>query len=116
MMPSGAMRNVVVTGASAGVGRAVALACARRGWNVGLLARDSPGLHAARDEAARAGSAQALALPADVADAAAVFAAADRAASAFGGIDLWVNDAMATVFGPVHALIPEEVRRVTEVT
>lgn len=108
--------NVVVTGASAGVGRAVALAFARRGWSLALLARDVEALQATCREAEAAGAPRALALPADVADAEAVFAAADRAATALGTIDVWVNNAMATVFAPVSDLSPEEFRRVTEVT
>lgn len=108
--------SVVVTGASAGVGRAVTLAFARRGWSLALLARDAAALEATCREAEAAGARRALALPADVADAGAVFAAADRAASVLGGIDVWVNNAMATVFAPVSDLSPEEFRRVTEVT
>jgi NAD(P)-dependent dehydrogenase (short-subunit alcohol dehydrogenase family) len=107
--------TAVVTGASAGVGRAVAQALAREGWNLGLVARSAERLEAARREAAQLG-ASALALPADVADAQAVFAAADKTAEAFGGIDLWVNVAMATIFAPVHDITPAEFKRVTEVT
>jgi NAD(P)-dependent dehydrogenase (short-subunit alcohol dehydrogenase family) len=107
---------VVVTGASAGVGRATALAFARRGARLALIARGTEGLEAARREAEAAGAPRCLALPADTADADAVFAAADRAAEALGGIDIWVNCAMATVFAPVQAMSPEEFRRLTEVT
>ncbi|MBD0275951.1 MAG: SDR family oxidoreductase, partial [Acetobacteraceae bacterium] len=99
----------------AGVGRAVAQVLAREGWNLGLIARNAERLEAARHEAEELG-AKAIALPADVADAQAVSAAADKAAETFGGIDLWVNAAMATVFAPVHEIAPEEFRRVTEVT
>ncbi|WP_135469567.1 SDR family oxidoreductase [Crenalkalicoccus roseus] len=108
--------TVVVTGASAGVGRATANAFARRGWRVALIARGAERLEAARREAEAAGAPQALALPADVADAAALRAAADRAAGSLGGIDVWVNNAMATVFSKVRDITPEEFRRVTEVT
>jgi len=108
--------TVVVTGASAGVGRASAMAFARRGWNVALIARSTEGLEAARREAEAAGAPQALALPADTADADAVFGAADRTAESFGAIDIWVNGAMVTVLSPVHEMTPEEFRRVTEVT
>lgn len=108
--------SIVVTGASAGVGRAVAVAFGREGCNVALIAREPAALEAAREEVQRAGAVQALALPADMADSEAVFAAAGQAAAAFGGIDIWVNDAMATVFGPAHEITPEEYRRVTEVT
>ncbi|HEV7251943.1 MAG TPA: SDR family oxidoreductase [Mesorhizobium sp.] len=105
----------VVTGGSAGVGRAVALAFAREGWRVAVIARGRERLESAAREIEVAGG-RALAIPADMADAAAVQAAADEIASAWGGIDVWVNNAMATVFGPVSALSPDEVRRVTEVT
>ncbi|WP_241671375.1 SDR family oxidoreductase [Dankookia rubra] len=106
----------MITGASAGVGRATALAFARRGARVALIARGTEGLEAARRDAEAAGARQALALPADTADAAAVFAAADRAAAELGGIGTWVNCAMATVFAPVQETTPDEFRRVTEVT
>ncbi|MDO9708762.1 SDR family oxidoreductase [Paracraurococcus lichenis] len=109
-------KAVVVTGASAGVGRATARAFARRGARIALIARGTEGLDAARREAEAAGAAQAIALPADTADAAAIFAAADRAVAELGGIDIWVNCAMATVFSPVTEISPEEYRRVTEVT
>src|SRR5690349_6114212 len=99
---------VVVTGASAGVGRATALAFARRGARLALVARGTEGLEAARREAVAAGAPQAIAVPADTADAEAVFAAADRAAAELGGIGTWVNCAMATVFAPVEAMAPEE--------
>lgn len=108
-------RVVVVTGASAGVGRATAVAFARRGCSLGLIARGRPGLEGARREIEALGG-EALVCPADVADPRAVLAAADRVAERFGGIDVWVNNAMATVFGPVEAVTPEEFRRVTEVT
>lgn len=106
---------VVITGASAGVGRATARAFARRGADLALIARGTEGLEAARREAEAAGV-RAIALPTDTADAEGVFAAADRAAAHFGGIGTWVNAAMATTFAPVHATSPEEYRRVTEVT
>jgi short-subunit dehydrogenase len=108
--------SVVITGASAGVGRATARAFARRGWKVALLARGAERLEAARAEAERAGAAATLVLRADVADAAAVEHAAAEAAEAFGGIDVWINCAMATVLGEVAETTPEEFRRVTEVT
>lgn len=107
--------TAVVTGASAGVGRAVAQALAREGWNLGLIARNAERLEAARREAEGLG-ARAVALPTDVADAEAVFAAADKTAGTFGGIDLWVNVAMATILAPVNEIAPEEFKRVTEVT
>jgi NAD(P)-dependent dehydrogenase (short-subunit alcohol dehydrogenase family) len=106
---------VVVTGASAGVGRAVARAWGARGARVGLLARGRDGLEAARREIETAGG-QGLVLPVDVADAAGVEAAADAVEQAFGPIDVWINNAMVSVFSPVSELTAEEFRRVTEVT
>ena len=108
-------RVVVVTGASAGIGRAVALIFARHGWNVALIARDRDGLESARREVEHAG-AMALAIPADVADAEAVLAAADRVVREWQAIDVWVNNAMATIFAPVSNMSPAEFRRATEVT
>ena len=112
----GAQRPVVVvTGSSAGVGRAVAIAFARRGFRVALIARGPDRLHSAGLDIAAAGG-EALEIAADVADAGAVEAAADRVVDQWGGIDIWVNGAMATVYSPVAQITPEEVRRVTEVT
>ena len=114
-MPERAPPVVVVTGASAGVGRATAVAFAQSGYNVGLIARGRDGLDGARQDVESAGG-HALVLPADVADPDEVFRAADRIAGEWGNIDVWVNDAMATIFSPVHEITPEEFRRVTEVT
>jgi short-subunit dehydrogenase len=108
-------QSVVITGASAGVGRATAREFARQGWNVGLLARGVEGLEAAAAEI-RACGAEAMTLPADVADADAVFAAADHAVRHWGRIDVWVNCAMATVYGAAWDLSPAEHARVTNVT
>lgn len=108
-------RTVLVTGASAGVGRAVALRFVQGGAAVGLLARDDEALRALVQEIERAGG-RALALPADVADAQAVEAAASRCEAELGPIAVWVNNAMATVYAPVAELEADEVRRVTEVT
>ncbi len=108
-------RTVVITGASAGVGRATAREFARRGWSVCGIARDAERLAAMCDEVRRFGS-RALAIPADVADSDAVLAAADRVVDAWGHIDVWVNCAMVTVYGPVRDTTPQEYRRVTEVT
>ncbi|MFL5518614.1 MAG: SDR family oxidoreductase [Gemmatimonadales bacterium] len=108
-------RVVVVTGASAGLGRAIARMFGARGAVVGLIARGPDGLAAAEREI-RDGGGRALALPADVADAAAVDAAADRIEREIGPIDVWINNAMASVFSPVREMRPEEYRRVTEVT
>ena len=106
---------VVVTGASAGVGRAIAHAFGRRGAHVGLLARGEPALQDVRREVEELGG-RALVVPTDVADADAVEAAAQRVEGHFGPIDTWVNDAMATVFARFVDLSPEEYRRATEVT
>jgi len=107
--------RVLITGASSGVGRATALAFARRGWAVALIARGRPGLDATAREVESLGG-ESLVLPLDVADAEAVQAAAERVASAWGGIDVWINNAMATIFGSVESITPAEFRRVTEVT
>lgn len=107
--------SVVVTGASAGVGRAVAHSFARRRWKVGLVARGREGLEEAETECRELGG-TAVVLPADVADPEQVEAAAGRAEEALGPIDVWVNDAMATVFAPVSEVSPAEFRRATEVT
>jgi NAD(P)-dependent dehydrogenase (short-subunit alcohol dehydrogenase family) len=106
---------VVVTGASAGVGRAIAHAFAKRGASIALLARGEKGLEDAAREVRSLGG-TALAIPTDVADADAVEAAAQRAEAELGPIDVWVNDAMATVFAPAHEVSPDEFRRATEVT
>ncbi len=106
---------VVVTGASAGVGRAAAAAFAQRGWSVALLARGRTGLEGARHEVEQAGG-SALVIPVDVGDPDAVAAASDRVVAAWGGIDVWVNNAMATVYAPVEEITPAEFKRVTEVT
>jgi NAD(P)-dependent dehydrogenase (short-subunit alcohol dehydrogenase family) len=106
---------VVVTGASAGVGRATAVAFARRGAHVGLLARGRDGLEGARKEVEAAGG-KALVVPTDVAVADAVEEAARRVEEDLGPIDVWVNNAMTSVFSPVKEMAPEEFRRVTEVT
>ncbi len=108
-------RTVVITGGSAGVGRAVALACARRGDRVGLIARSRTGLDDAAREIGRQGG-TAFAAPADIADPDALERAADAIEAALGPIDVWVNAAMVTVFSKVRDLTPEELRRVTEVT
>ncbi|RAI42851.1 SDR family oxidoreductase [Rhodoplanes roseus] len=108
-------RIVVITGAGAGVGRATAVAFARAGYDVALVARGRDRLEAAAREV-RAQGANTLVLPLDVADAAAVEAAADRIERELGPIDVWVNVAMVTIFAPVHDISADEFRRVTEVT
>jgi NAD(P)-dependent dehydrogenase (short-subunit alcohol dehydrogenase family) len=107
--------TVVVTGASAGLGRAIANEFGKRGAQVALLARGSQGLNSAAAEIESAGG-KALVLPTDVADAAAVQAAADQAEEQFGPIDVWVNNAMVSVFAPVKEMKPEEYKRATDVT
>jgi NAD(P)-dependent dehydrogenase (short-subunit alcohol dehydrogenase family) len=107
--------RVVITGASAGVGRATAAAFGRRGWAVALIARGHRGLDGARQEVDGLGG-RALVLPADVAEAEAVRHAADQVAAAWGGIDVWVNNAMVTIFAPVEEITSAEFRRVNEVT
>jgi len=106
---------VVITGASAGVGRATVRAFAKRGADIGLIARGTDGLEAARREVEAAGG-RAVVLPADVADPDQVDAAASRVERELGPIDVWVNNAMVSVFSPVRELQPDEVRRVTDVT
>jgi NAD(P)-dependent dehydrogenase (short-subunit alcohol dehydrogenase family) len=115
MRDAGNPEVVVITGASAGVGRATAHAFARRGASIGLLARSRDGLEAARREVEALGG-KALALPTDVADAEQVEAAAAQVEQEFGPIDVWVNNAMASVFSPVKEMTAAEFRRVTEVT
>jgi NADP-dependent 3-hydroxy acid dehydrogenase YdfG len=111
------MKNetVVVTGSSAGLGRAVAHEFGRRGANVALLARGIDGLEGAKKEIEAAGG-KALVLPTDVADSGKVEAAAAAVEKEFGPIDIWINNAMASVFSPVKEMKPEEYKRVTEVT
>ena len=108
-------KTVVVTGASAGVGRAIACRFGRAGARVGLIARDASSLADVKREIEQSGGA-ALVSAADVADPDAVMAAADEIAQKLGPIDIWINDAMATVFAPVSQISPAEFRRVTEVT
>ena len=108
-------QTVVITGASAGIGRATAELFGRRGARVGLIARGEDGLRGAAD-AVRAGGGTALELPADVADFEAVDAAASRAEAELGPIDVWVNVAFTSVFAPFSEIKPAEYKRVTEVT
>jgi short-subunit dehydrogenase len=105
----------MITGASAGVGRAAAIAFARRGAAVGLLARGRAGLEAAQRDVEAAGG-TAVVCTADVADPVAVERAAARVEAALGPIDVWVNNAMASVFSPVREMDAAEFRRVTDVT
>ncbi|MFY9752927.1 MAG: SDR family oxidoreductase [Candidatus Acidiferrales bacterium] len=106
---------VVITGASAGVGRATARAFARLGARIGLLARGKDGLEGARSDVEEDGG-EALVIPTDVACSNDVEAAAEEVEKKFGSIDVWVNNAMTTVFSPLKEITPEEFKRATEVT
>ncbi|MBA2454617.1 MAG: SDR family oxidoreductase [Chloroflexia bacterium] len=114
-MSSSTRQVVVITGASAGVGRATARAFAKEGAKIGLLARGKAGLEGARKDVEELGG-EAIAISTDVADADQVEAAAQQVEDIFGPIDVWVNNAMTSVFSPVKEMQPEEYRRVTEVT
>jgi NAD(P)-dependent dehydrogenase (short-subunit alcohol dehydrogenase family) len=106
---------VVVTGGSAGLGRAIVQAFAREGAHIGVLARDPERLADTAAEVERLGG-RALTIALDVSDAQAVDEAAERIERELGPIDVWVNNAMASVFSPVIEMPPDEFRRVTEVT
>jgi NAD(P)-dependent dehydrogenase (short-subunit alcohol dehydrogenase family) len=108
-------QTVAITGASAGIGRAVARQFAERGASIGLIARGHAGLDGAARDVQQAGG-TALALPADVADFAQVDAAAQKIEETLGPIDVWVNVAFASVFAPFAQISPEDFRRVTEVS
>ncbi|MGI8753534.1 MAG: SDR family oxidoreductase [Acidimicrobiales bacterium] len=105
----------VVTGASAGVGRATAVALAKAGYDVALLARGQAGLQATADQIEALGR-HALPLPTDVSDYAQVDAAASRAEAGLGPVDVWINDAMTTVFAPIWDTDPADFARAVEVT
>src|SRR4051812_438990 len=107
-------RVVVITGASAGLGRAMARAFAARGDRVALLARGEDGLREAEREA-RAAGVESLAIPCDVSDPAAVEEAAAVIDHRYGAIDVWINNAMVSVFSPAAQITPDEFRRVLEV-
>ena len=108
-------QTVVITGASSGIGRATVRRFAGPGVNIGLVARGRDGLDAARREVESAGG-RALVLPTDVADPDAVDATAQAVEEALGPIDIWINDAMATVFAWFWDLEPDEFRRATDVS
>jgi short-subunit dehydrogenase len=107
--------RVVITGGSAGIGRATAIEFAKRGARVAVLARGAEGLEGARREIERSGG-EALAIAVDVAEREHVEAAANRVAQTWGGIDVWVNNAMVTVFSPFSQMSPSDFERVTAVT
>ncbi len=106
---------VVITGATAGVGRAVVREFAKRKASIGLIARDRNRLQAAKEEVEQQGG-KALALSVDVANAEEVHEAAERVERELGPIDIWVNNAMTTIFAPISEIQPNEYKRATEVT
>jgi short-subunit dehydrogenase len=106
---------VVITGASAGVGRATAREFGRHGASVGLISRNQDRLEAAKKEIEQSGG-RALVLPLDVADAAAIENAAQKVEAELGPIDIWVNNAMTSVFSPIKQMQPDEFKRVIDVT
>src|SRR4051794_3336848 len=106
---------VVVSGASAGIGRAVARRFGKARWRVALLARGIDGLEAARAEIEALGG-EALVIPLDVADQPAVEAAADQVERTWGPIDVWINNAMVTTYCEFLDMSPEDFRRATDVT
>ncbi|HSU96341.1 MAG TPA: SDR family oxidoreductase, partial [Gemmatimonadaceae bacterium] len=112
---SGSPEVVVITGASAGVGRATVRKFAQRGAHIGLIARGIDGLDGARRDVEACGG-KALVFEVDVADADAVDAAASAVEGTLGPIDVWVNDAMTSVFSPFKEMTAAEFKRVTEVT
>src|SRR5437867_11725819 len=115
MKANHASEVVVITGASAGVGRATAQRFAKEGARIGLIARGIDGLEGARRDVEKLGG-KALVIPVDVADADKVEAAAARIEAELGEIDIWINNAMTSVFAPIKEMTPEEFRRVTDVT
>jgi len=106
---------VVVTGASAGIGRAICNAFADHGANIALIARNENRLESVKNEVEAKGV-NALVIPLDVSDANAVYEAAAKIESELGPIDIWVNNAMVSVFSPISEMLPEEFKRVTDVT
>lgn len=116
MEPTSSFNKVVViTGASAGLGRATVRKFASSGAKIGLLARGTDGLNAAKEEVEKAGG-RAIAVPTDVSDPEQVEKAADKVEDEFGPIDVWINIAMVSVFSPLKHIEPDEFERVTDVT
>lgn len=115
MKPEKLPEVVVITGGTAGVGRAIARKFAMAGANIGIIARDCHRLESTREELETIGS-KCAAVPADVSNAQAVENAAAEIEAALGPIDVWVNNAMVSVFSPFKQIAAEEFRRVTEVT
>lgn len=105
----------VICGGTAGVGRATAVEFAKSGHNLGIIAREEKGLADTLSELEALG-AKVLTVSADVADAEAIDRAAEKIEKELGPIDVWINSAMATVFGPVAELEAKEIHRVTDVT
>jgi NAD(P)-dependent dehydrogenase (short-subunit alcohol dehydrogenase family) len=108
-------QTVVVTGASAGVGRAIAVGFGKRGWQVAVIARGREGLESAKKEIEATGG-RALAFQADVSDAEALMRAADQVELELGPIDVWVNNAMVTIYANIADIAPDEFHQVTQVT
>src|SRR5699024_3101075 len=108
-------KTVVITGASAGLGRSIAREFGKHGARVGLLARGEEGLKAAKKEVEQLGG-LGLAIPTDVADAEQVEEAAQKVEEEFGQIDVWINNAIVSVFSPLKEMTADEFKRVTEVT
>jgi len=109
------MSVMVITGGTAGAGKATALRFARAGYHVALIARDETGLQETQQACERFGV-KTLAISADVADAGAVQRAASEVEASLGAIDVWINNAMTTVLAPFRQMSDDEFRRVTEVT
>ena len=106
---------IVITGASAGLGRAIVRRFAQEGAHIGLVARGRDGLEGAKKDVEELGG-KAIIIQGDVADPETTERAAEETEKAFGPIDVWINDAMVSVFSPVKEMKPEEYKRVTEVT
>ena len=106
---------VVITGASAGLGRAIVRRFAQDGAHIGLAARGRDGLEGAKADVEKLGG-KAIIIEGDVADAETHEKAAKMVEDEFGEIDIWINNAMVSVFSPVKEMKPEEYKRVTEVT